>query len=164
HAAAPNLAEHAADTSILPPLNPAPGILQGVGTVSGTLRVGLGMADVLRATFPPGSVTGAPKVRAMQIIDELERASRGPYCGAIGYVSTSGDAQFSVAIRTAIIVREQPDASPSHMTGRLTYSVGAGIVADSAPDDEWLETLVKAAGLMRTLRITTPRPVKEAPL
>ncbi|MEO1583284.1 MAG: anthranilate synthase component I family protein [Planctomycetota bacterium] len=114
---------------------------QGVATVSGRLRQGLGVADLIRAAFPPGSVTGAPKVRAMQIIDELEPSlgfdhalpARGPYCGAIGYFGDDGSAALSVGIRTAIV---QP--------GVCHYPVGAGIVADSKASDEWIETLVKA--------------------
>lgn len=114
------------------------GVLQAVATVSGTLRAGLTLRDLIRATFPPGSVTGAPKIRAMQIIDELEGRPRGAYCGCIGYVSDRGDASFSVAIRTACI-----DPRREH----ITYQVGAGIVADSAPNLEWQETQVKARPL-----------------
>ncbi len=125
------------------------GVLQGVATVTGRLRVGLGLRDLLRATFPPGSVTGAPKVRAMQVIDEIEPHARGPYCGAIGYISDNGDAQFSVAIRTALV---EP-ADDGTGTGRITYSVGAGIVADSSPTAEWHETIIKAGTLMRSLEI-----------
>ncbi len=106
----------------------------GVATIAGTLRDGVGVAGLLHATFPPGSVTGAPKIRAMQIINELERSARGPYCGAIGFVSDAGDAAFNVAIRTAVVEG-----------GQVSYSVGAGIVADSDPAGEWRETLDKAA-------------------
>ncbi len=122
------------------------GVLQATSTISGDLRPGLDLADLLAATFPPGSVTGAPKVRAMQIIDELEPVSRGPYCGAIGLIRPDGSAEFAVTIRTALI-QGTPGPHPgtfSHAT--LDYSVGAGIVADSDPDSEWQETLVKAAG------------------
>ena len=116
-----------------------PHVWQGVATVSGTLRHGLGVIDLLRATMPPGSITGAPKVRAMQIIDEHERTlgfadrSRGAYCGATGFLGDDGSALLAVTIRTAIIER-----------GRCRYPVGAGIVADSDPHTEWLETLIKA--------------------
>lgn len=116
-----------------------PHVWQGVATVSGHLREGLSITDLLRAAVPPGSITGAPKVRAMQIIDELERDlgfgdhSRGAYCGAAGFIGDDGSASLAVTIRTAIV---EP--------GRCRYPVGAGIVADSDPRSEWLETLVKA--------------------
>lgn len=119
------------------------GVIHGVATVSGRLRAGVGLADLLRATFPPGSVTGAPKVRAMQIIDELEPVRRGPYCGSVGFVSDCGRACWSVAIRTATLTCE-PVSDANSARGTLDYSVGAGIVADSDPDAEWEETLSKA--------------------
>ena len=122
------------------------GVLQGVATVSGTLRKDLGLNDLLRAAFPPGSITGAPKVRAMQIINELEPAPRGPYCGCVGFISDSGHAQLSVAIRTAALSRRiaaNPPAAPGE-SWVVRYGVGAGIVADSDPHGEWRETLVKA--------------------
>ncbi len=111
-------------------------VLQATSTVSGTLRRGLSHADLLAATFPPGSVTGTPKIRAMQLIDELEPTPRGFYCGAIGWLDDSGDMELNVAIRTAVIAR-----------GELHYHVGAGIVADSDPEAEWAETLDKAGVL-----------------
>ncbi len=117
------------------------GVHQATATISGTLRDGVSFADVLRATFPPGSVTGAPKVRAMQIIDELEPVERGPYCGAIAHILDDGSATLAVAIRTAVIT---PDAGPSP-SWSLNYAVGAGIVADSDPRTEWRETLAKAS-------------------
>ncbi len=113
-------------------------VLHAVATVSGRMRAGVGFAQLLRATFPPGSVTGAPKIRAMQIIDELEPFSRGAYCGAVGFVSDSGIARLSVAIRTATIDTAR---------GEIVYPVGAGIVADSDPSLEWEETLVKAEAI-----------------
>jgi para-aminobenzoate synthetase component 1 len=118
-------------------------VLHAVATVSGRMREGIGFAELLRATFPPGSVTGAPKIRAMQIIDELEPFQRGPYCGAIGFVSDSGVARLSVAIRTATI-----DAAK----GEIVYPVGAGIVAESDPALEWDETLVKAQAITNAFR------------
>ncbi len=130
-------------------------VLQGVATVSGRVREGIGVAGLLRATFPPGSVTGAPKIRAMQIIDELEPVERGPYCGAIGYISDHGHAAMSVAIRTALATwGEGEPGRPGGAVGAqrlcsVSYSVGAGIVADSRPADEWRETLVKAGALVR---------------
>lgn len=127
------------------------GVLQGVATVSGRLRPDADLRDLLRATFPPGSVTGAPKVRAMQIIAELEDGPRDGYCGAIGYISDSGDAQFSVAIRTAI-TRGCPVGTEKPQLGvSVTYRVGAGIVSDSEPATEWNETLIKARPLLLSL-------------
>lgn len=129
------------------------GVLQATATVSGTLRPGAGIADALEATFPPGSVTGAPKVRAMQIIDELEAIRRGPYCGCIGFIADTGDAWFNVAIRTALLCGE-PGAAPGEIRrGVMDYSVGAGIVAESDPQREWEETLLKAAGLRALLGV-----------
>jgi anthranilate/para-aminobenzoate synthase component I len=124
-----------------------PGVLQATATVSGTLRAGLDLADLLWATFPPGSVTGAPKVRAMQIIDELEPAPRGPYCGAIGWVGADGSGAFSVAIRTAEIRGLAHAPALDSIQGTLRAWVGAGIVADSLPPAEWEETIVKAWAL-----------------
>ncbi len=113
------------------------GVLQATATVSARAMDGLTWLDLLRAIFPGGSVTGAPKIRAMQIIDELELGPRGPYCGAIGYISDCGHAAFNIAIRTAAVRGDE-----------LTYSVGAGLVADSDPLAEWQETLVKSAVLL----------------
>ncbi|MBI1190069.1 MAG: aminodeoxychorismate synthase, component I [Tepidisphaera sp.] len=119
-------------------------LLQATATVRGSLRAGASVWDVLRATFPGGSVTGAPKVRAMQIIDELEPRARGPYCGAIGFVSESGHVALNLAIRTALV--EGPPGAR-----RVSYSVGAGIVADSEASSEYAETMAKAAGFLATL-------------
>lgn len=115
-------------------------VMHRVATVSGTLRDGLDAVDLLRAIFPGGSVTGAPKVRAMQIIDELENSPRGPYCGAIGYIGLDGDMMLNLAIRTLVAV-----------DGKVHLSVGGGIVADSDPDKEYDETLAKAAGMLAAL-------------
>ncbi len=116
---------------------------QGVATVSGTLRPAKSLRDLLAAAFPAGSITGAPKVRAMQIIDELERSPRGPYCGSIGAIDAQGNAVFNVAIRTAAIIGER--VGGEHHDADLCYPVGAGIVADSVPELEWAETLAKAS-------------------
>ncbi len=119
-----------------------------VSTVRGRLREEVGAVDALAACFPGGSITGAPKRRAMEIIRELEREPRGIYCGAIGYLGYHGESQFSIAIRT--IVREG---------GRLHFHTGAGIVADSDPDKEYEETLHKAAGIRLALeRLSEPPP------
>jgi anthranilate synthase component 1 len=114
--------------------------------VSGDLRDELGPIDVLRATLPAGTVSGAPKVRAMEIIDELEPVKRGPYAGVVGYVDWSGNLDTAIAIRTMFI--RPPDAE-----GRVIASLqaGAGIVADSVPDDEDLECRNKAAGLLAAI-------------
>ena len=106
--------------------------------VSGDLKESLGPIDVLRATLPAGTVSGAPKVRAMQIIDELEPVKRGPYAGVIGYFDFSGNLDTAITIRTMLI---GPD-------GRASVQAGAGIVADSDPDDEDLECRNKAAALL----------------
>jgi len=131
------------------------GVLQGVATISGVVRAAVGLDGLMRAAFPPGSITGAPKVRAMQIIDESEAAPRGTYCGCVGFVSDSGRAEFSVAIRTAMLERVSGESRGvnAHAQGsaaargdlwEVRYGVGAGIVADSDPESEWRETLVKA--------------------
>jgi para-aminobenzoate synthetase component I len=113
-----------------------PTLYHGVATIRGTLRDGVGFVDLLRATFPGGSVTGAPKIRAMEIIDELEPVVRGPYCGAIGWLDSSGNMQFNVAIRTMVA-----------QAGKIYIPVGGGIVADSDPAAEYEETLVKAKAM-----------------
>ena len=107
-----------------------------VATVEGKLRPEVGPIDVLRALFPGGSITGAPKIRAMEIIDELEPNRRSAYTGAIGYFSRGGRSQFNIAIRTILVE-----------ANRLSFQVGGGIVADSDPDAEYLETLDKAEGM-----------------
>lgn len=127
------------------------GVHQGVATVRATLRQGLTIADLLRATFPGGSITGAPKIRAMQIIEELEPDARGLYTGAVGFISDCGSATLNIPIRTAVI--DGPDSGEDEMRdATLHYGVGAGIVADSQPRAEWLETLDKAALLLKTAR------------
>jgi para-aminobenzoate synthetase component 1 len=112
-----------------------------VSEVRGTLRPELGALDLLRASFPGGSVTGAPKVRALEIIAELEPTARGPYCGAIGYIGFDGSMDTNILIRTFTIGG-----------GWLQFPVGGGIVADSTPEEEYAETLDKAEGLLRALR------------
>ena len=109
--------------------------------VSGLLRPGLGPVDVLRATLPAGTVSGAPKVRAMEIIDELEPARRGPYAGVVGYIDFSGNVDTAIAIRTMLV---GPD-------GAASVEAGAGIVADSVADTEDLECRNKAAALLAAI-------------
>ncbi len=113
---------------------------QAIGVVQGRLRKGLDRIDALIAAFPPGSVTGAPKVRAMEIIDELEGEGRGPYCGALGWLDAAGGMDLSVAIRTILV-----------SGSRATYRVGGGITLASDPVDEWRETLDKGKGLFAAL-------------
>ncbi|MFH1079210.1 MAG: anthranilate synthase component I [Pseudomonadota bacterium] len=98
--------------------------------------------DVLKATFPAGTLSGAPKVRAMEIIDEMEPSRRGPYGGAVGYFSFSGNMDFCITIRTMMV-----------KDGRIYVQVGAGIVADSDPETEYHETISKAAGMMQAIRL-----------
>jgi para-aminobenzoate synthetase component 1 len=112
-----------------------------VSEVVGQLRPGLTAFDLLKAAFPGGSVTGAPKVRAMQIIAELEPTARGPYCGSLGWIGFDGAMDTNILIRTFTAGR-----------GWLQFPVGGGIVADSIPEREYEETLHKAAGLLRALR------------
>lgn len=111
-----------------------------VSTVNGKLAEGEDVFSLLAACFPGGSITGAPKKRAMEIIQELESVPRGLYCGAMGYIDFSGNAQFNIAIRTLI-----------HEKETLHYHVGAGIVADSNAEAEYLETLHKARGIQQAL-------------
>jgi para-aminobenzoate synthetase component 1 len=117
-----------------------------VSTVTGRLRPDVTVGQVLRATFPSGSVTGAPKIRAMEIIDELESVERGPYCGAIGYMSFDGQVDLAVAIRVVSVAN-----------GRATYHAGGGVVYDSDPKDEYVETLHKARAI--TAAVAGDRPV-----
>jgi|AMFO01.1.fsa_nt_gi aminodeoxychorismate synthase, component I, bacterial clade len=111
-----------------------------VSTVTGRLRPGLGAVDLLRAAFPGGSVTGAPKIRAMEIIADLEPTARGPYTGSIGYLSAGGDMDTSIVIRTFCLRGR-----------RVTLQTGGGIVADSDPAAEWEESLLKARALLDAL-------------
>jgi len=114
-----------------------PTVHQMVSTVRAQLQPNKGAMDIVRAIFPCGSITGAPKIRAMELIQEVERDPRGPYCGAIGRIDSSGDAAFNVAIRT---LRLTPGENGR---GRAVLGVGSAIVADSDPMDEWRECLVK---------------------
>jgi para-aminobenzoate synthetase component 1 len=111
-----------------------------VSEVRGQLRNNLGPLDLLRAAFPGGSVTGAPKIRAMEIIAELEPTARGPYCGSLGYIGFDGSMDSNILIRTFTLGR-----------GWLQFPVGGGIVADSSPEREYEETWHKAAGLLKAL-------------
>lgn len=128
-----------------------PTVHHAVAEVSGTLREDVTAADLLDATFPPGSVTGAPKVRAMQVIDELEPRRRGPYCGAIGLLADDGSLALNVAIRTIALSGRSDPREPDRIAGVLDYWSGCGVVADSHPDREWDESVAKAEVLMRAL-------------
>ena len=119
-----------------------PTVYHGVAGVEGELRPEVGLVELLRATFPGGSITGAPKIRAMEIIEELEPVRRGPYCGAIGYIDADGTMQFNIAIRTIIAAR-----------GKFYIPVGGGIVADSQPLNEYDETRTKALATMESLGV-----------
>ena len=117
-------------------------VMHIVSNVEGTLREGLSAMDVFRAAFPAGTLSGAPKIRAMQIIDQLEPVKRGVYGGACGYLSFAGDMDLAIAIRTGI-VQDQT----------LYVQAGAGIVADSVPELEWQETEAKARALIRAAEL-----------
>ncbi len=130
------------------------GVLQASSVIEGRLADGVGFGQIIQATFPPGSVTGAPKVRAMQILDELEHRVRNSYCGAMVVLDDRGAIKGSVSIRTAHIWGEvDPDAPDLIRNGRFVYPVGAGVVADSDPASEWAETLMKAAILGKALGV-----------
>ena len=117
-------------------------VMHIVSNVTGRLRAGLSAMDVLRATFPAGTVSGAPKIRAMEIIDELEPVRRGIYAGAVGYLSWSGNMDTAIAIRTAVI-----------QEGKVHVQAGAGIVHDSIPALEWKETMNKGRALFRAVAL-----------
>jgi len=123
-----------------PELTALPTLHHTVATVHGRLRPGVGSVDLLRATFPPASITGAPKIRAIGIAAGLEPRRRGPAMGALGWLDLAGDLELSVAIRTAAASR-----------GRVAYHAGCGIVADSEPRAEWAESAVKAKAFLTAL-------------
>ncbi|SDH83329.1 anthranilate synthase component I [Propionivibrio dicarboxylicus] len=117
-------------------------VMHIVSNVEGKLQPGLNALDVLKATFPAGTVSGAPKVRAMEIIDSLEPVKRGIYAGAVGYLGFHGDMDLAIAIRTALV-----------KDGKLHVQAGAGIVADSDPASEWQETQNKARAVLRAAEL-----------
>ncbi len=130
-------------------------VMHIVSNVTGRLRPGLTAIDALRATFPAGTVSGAPKIRAMEIIDELEPVKRGIYAGAVGYLSWSGNMDTAIAIRTAVL-----------KDGMLHIQAGGGVVADSIPANEWEETMNKGRALFRAAALAErgldePRTVGE---
>ena len=117
-------------------------VMHIVSNVTGELREGLTAIDVLRATFPAGTVSGAPKIRAMEIIDELEPVKRGIYSGAVGYLAWNGNMDTAIAIRTAVI-----------QDGTLHIQAGAGVVADSVPELEWKETMNKGRAMFHAVAL-----------
>ena len=117
-------------------------VMHIVSNVTGELKKGMNAMDVLRATFPAGTVSGAPKIRAMEIIDELEPVKRGVYSGAVGYISWNGNMDTAIAIRTAVIKDKT-----------LHIQVGAGIVADSIPKNEWDETMNKGRAIFQAVSL-----------
>ena len=117
-------------------------VMHIVSNVEAKMQPGLSALDVLKATFPAGTVSGAPKVRAMEIIDELEPVKRGIYAGAVGYLGFQGDMDLAIAIRTAVV-----------KDGKLHVQAGAGIVADSDPSSEWQETENKARAVLRAAEL-----------
>ena len=123
-------------------------VMHITSNVSGELAPGKGAFDALQACLPAGTVSGAPKVRAMEIIDELEPHRRGPYAGAVGYVDFNGNMDTCIALRTLVVQGE-----------KAYVQAGAGIVADSVPASEWQETLNKARGLLKAIELAE-RPGK----
>jgi anthranilate synthase component 1 len=117
-------------------------VMHLVSDVKGDLQKGKTIYDLIRATFPAGTVSGAPKVRAMQIISELERTQRGPYAGAVGYFSFSGNLDSTITIRTVLL-----------KDGKAYVQTGAGIVADSDPKTEFQETVNKAMGMFKAIAL-----------
>ena len=115
-------------------------VMHIVSQVEGQLKQGMDAFDLFMSAFPAGTVTGAPKIRAMEIIKELEPTSRGHYAGAVGYLGFNGNMDFCITIRTIAILKN-----------RLHIQVGAGIVADSSPKNEYEETLRKAAAMFKTI-------------
>lgn len=128
-----------------------PTLVQMTSQVTGTLRDGVNWAEIFHALFPCGSVTGAPKIRAMEIIHDLEAGPRGAYCGAVGYIAPNGDAAFSVAIRTAVLDE-----------GALRYDVGSGVVLDSDGPDEYRECLLKS-GILSPEAVTRFETLRSGP-
>ena len=120
-------------------------VMHIVSGVSADLRPGVGPVDVLRATFPHGTVSGAPKVRAMEIIDTLEPVARGPYAGAVGYIDFSGNLDTAIALRTMVSAG-----------GRAWVQAGAGVVVDSVPRREWEECMEKAAAVLAAIGAAAP--------
>ncbi|KUK13402.1 MAG: Anthranilate synthase component I, partial [bacterium 42_11] len=118
-----------------------PHVMHIASQVEGDLRDDKTLIDVLKATFPAGTVTGAPKVRAMELINDLEKEARGPYAGAVGYLGFHGNMEMCISIRTIYFFND-----------RFHIQTGAGIVSDSKPETEYEETLHKARGLFKAVK------------
>ena len=127
-------------------------VMHITSNVTGQVRDGVGAIDVLRATLPAGTLSGAPKIRAMEIIDEIESVKRCIYGGAVGYLGWNGNMDMAIAIRTAVI-----------KDGKLYVQAGGGIVADSVPALEWKETMNKARAIFRAAAMVLPESGEEAP-
>ena len=125
-------------------------VFHSVSTIVGKVRKKFDIADILKATFPGGSITGAPKIRAMQIVDELEPTVRAVYTGSIGYIGIDNTMDINIVIRTFIIKEDN-----------FYYNVGGGIVEDSVPEEEFQETLDKGLALQETLRFFESRNLKK---
>ncbi|MFC1980716.1 chorismate-binding protein, partial [Chloroflexota bacterium] len=129
-----------------------PTVFHLTSTVQGRLCEGNSRIDLLKATFPGGSITGAPKVRAMEIIDELEPTRRSVYTGSIGYLGFNGDMDLNIVIRTILV-----------KGGKAYFQVGGGIVYDSEPEAEYEETLDKAKALIQALELSSHIAVEVVP-
>lgn len=125
-------------------------VMHIVSNVTGQLKAGLTAMDALRAILPAGTLSGAPKIRAMEIIDELEPVKRGVYGGAVGYFAWNGNMDTAIAIRTAVI-----------KNGELHVQAGGGIVADSVPVLEWEETLNKRRAMFRAVALAEQSPASK---
>jgi anthranilate synthase component 1 len=125
-------------------------VMHITSNVSGTLKADLTAVEALRAGLPAGTVSGAPKVRAMEIIDEIEPHKRGPYGGAVGYFDFTGDMDTCIALRTLVL-----------RNGRIYIQAGAGIVADSVPEMEYRETMNKARAMLKAIHIAESQLLPE---
>jgi len=125
-------------------------VYHSVSTVTGRVKKGTDISDIIKAAFPGGSITGAPKIRAMEIIDGLEPTARGVYTGSIGYVGIDSTTDLNIVIRTFVIKQN-----------KFYYNVGGGIVEDSVPEEEYRETLDKGIALEETLKFFTGKNLKK---
>jgi para-aminobenzoate synthetase component 1 len=136
-------------------------VMHLVSNVEGTLRPEFDAADLIRAMFPGGTITGCPKVRCMEIIEELEPVRRSLFYGSCGYLDWRGNLDLNILIRTLLHTAEEPRLSSESQTAGnyiVTGQVGAGIVADSDPEKEWYESLQKAEAQLAALRVAQMRP------
>jgi para-aminobenzoate synthetase len=134
---------------------------QMVSTIDARLRPDASRAEAVAAAFPAGSMTGAPKISSMNILDRLEAGPRGVYSGAIGYFSRTGATDLSVAIRTLVMDSGSGPHCPGHPAGQnLALGIGGAITSDSVPDDEWDEIRTKAFGVLSALGAVFPEAVR----